>query len=68
LRTQAWLCRLTLRLRIFVIDIAGEQAVKDGMLTKIDESKLYEEIPLAVMRFSKHLKIDQMVQLRWPVS
>ena len=48
--------------------VAGEQLVKDGMLTKIDESKLYEEIPVAVMRFSKHLKVDQMVQLRGPVS
>jgi hypothetical protein len=45
----------------------GEHVVADGALTKIDESKLYEEIPVAVMRFSKHLKIDQMVQLRWPV-
>ena len=27
-----------------------------------------EEIPVAVMRFSKHLKVDQMVQLRWPVT
>jgi len=48
--------------------VAGEQVVKDGTLTKIDESKLYEEIPVAVMRFSKHLKVDQMVQLKWPVT
>ncbi len=48
--------------------MAGEQLVKDGMLTKVNESKLYEEIPVAVMRFSKHLKVDQMVQLRRPVS
>jgi len=42
--------------------------VADGRMTKIDESKLYDEIPVAVTRFSKHLKVDQMVQLRWPVS
>jgi 5-methylthioadenosine/S-adenosylhomocysteine deaminase len=48
--------------------VAGEQVVKDGTLTKFDESKLYEEIPVAVMRFSKHLKVDQMVQLKWPVT
>jgi 5-methylthioadenosine/S-adenosylhomocysteine deaminase len=48
--------------------VMGEQVVKDGTLTKIDEGKLYEEIPVAVSRFSKHLKIDQMVQLKWPVS
>ena len=48
--------------------VAGEQVVKDGALTRIDESKLYDEIPVAVMRFSKHLKVDQMVQLKWPVT
>jgi 5-methylthioadenosine/S-adenosylhomocysteine deaminase len=48
--------------------VAGEQVVVGGRLTKIDEGKLYEEIPLAVSRFGKHLKFDQMVQLRWPVS
>src|SRR5215510_5910207 len=48
--------------------VMGEQVVADGSLTKIDESKLYEEIPVAVSRFSKHLKVDQMVQLKWPVT
>jgi cytosine/adenosine deaminase-related metal-dependent hydrolase len=48
--------------------VAGEHVVADGSLTKIDESKLYEEVPVAVMRFSKRLKVDQMVQLRWPVT
>jgi hypothetical protein len=37
-------------------------------MTKIDEAKLYEEIPVAVSRFGKQLKFDRMVQLRWPVS
>jgi 5-methylthioadenosine/S-adenosylhomocysteine deaminase len=48
--------------------VAGEQLVAGGRLTKLDESKLYAEIPVAVARFGKHLKLDQMVQLRWPVS
>ncbi|MGA8819333.1 MAG: amidohydrolase family protein [Xanthobacteraceae bacterium] len=48
--------------------VAGEQVVANGRLTKVDENKLYEEIPVAVSRFGKHLKFDQMVQLRWPVS
>jgi 5-methylthioadenosine/S-adenosylhomocysteine deaminase len=48
--------------------IAGEQVVAGGRLTKIDEAKLYEEIPVAVSRFGKRLKLDQMIQLRWPVS
>jgi 5-methylthioadenosine/S-adenosylhomocysteine deaminase len=48
--------------------VAGEHVVAGGRLTKIDEAKLYEQIPVAVARFGKHLKLDQMVQLRWPVS
>jgi 5-methylthioadenosine/S-adenosylhomocysteine deaminase len=48
--------------------VAGEQVVASGRMVKIDESKLYEDIPVAVARFAKHLKFDQMVQLRWPVS
>ena len=48
--------------------VAGEHLVANGRLTKIDEDKLYDEIPVAVARFGKHLKLDQMVQLRWPVS
>jgi 5-methylthioadenosine/S-adenosylhomocysteine deaminase len=48
--------------------IAGEQVVADGRLTKIDETALYPQVPVAVARFGKRLKMDQMVQLRWPVS
>jgi 5-methylthioadenosine/S-adenosylhomocysteine deaminase len=48
--------------------VAGEQVVSGGRLTKIDTAVLYSEIPVAVARFGKHLKLDQMVQLRWPVS
>jgi 5-methylthioadenosine/S-adenosylhomocysteine deaminase len=48
--------------------VAGEQVVAGGRLTKVDETKLYAEIPVAVARFGKHLKLEQMVQLRWPVS
>jgi 5-methylthioadenosine/S-adenosylhomocysteine deaminase len=48
--------------------VAGEHVVANGRLTKVDEQKLYDEIPLAVSRFGKHLKLDKMVQLRWPVS
>src|SRR6266851_1179088 len=48
--------------------VAGEQVVAGGRLTKVDEAKLYAEIPVAVARFGKHLKFEDMVQLRWPVS
>jgi 5-methylthioadenosine/S-adenosylhomocysteine deaminase len=48
--------------------VGGEQVVAAGKLTRIDEASLYAEVPKAVGRFGKHLKLDQMVQLRWPVS
>jgi 5-methylthioadenosine/S-adenosylhomocysteine deaminase len=48
--------------------VAGEQVVSGGRLVKIDEATIYSEIPTAVARFGKHLKLDQMVELRWPVS
>ncbi len=48
--------------------VAGEHVVADGSLTKVDESKLYADIPKAVARFGRHLKFSEMVKLRWPVS
>jgi 5-methylthioadenosine/S-adenosylhomocysteine deaminase len=48
--------------------VMGEQVVAGGRLTRIDETKLLAELPLAVARFRKHLKFDEMVQLKWPVE
>ena len=48
--------------------VGGEQVVRDYKLTRIDEAAIYREVPRAVSRFSKKLKVDKMVQLRWPVS
>ena len=48
--------------------VAGEQVVRDGRLTRIDEAELYRDIPKAVGRFSKRLRMNEIVQLRWPVS
>ncbi len=48
--------------------VAGEQVVKGGRLTKIDEMALYAEIPETVARFSKRLKMNEIVTLKWPVS
>jgi 5-methylthioadenosine/S-adenosylhomocysteine deaminase len=47
--------------------VMGEQVVAGGHLTRIDEAKLFAEVPVAVSRLRKHLKFDQMVQLKWPV-
>jgi len=48
--------------------VMGEQVVAGGHVTKVDEAKLFAEVPIAVGRFKKHLKFDQMVQLKWPVE
>ncbi|HLK81896.1 MAG TPA: amidohydrolase family protein [Xanthobacteraceae bacterium] len=48
--------------------VMGERVVSGGRLTRIDEAKLLAELPLAVARFQKHLKFDQMVQLKWPLE
>jgi hypothetical protein len=29
---------------------------------------VFAEVPVAVNRFRKHLKFENMVQLKWPVS
>ena len=48
--------------------VAGEQVVKDGRLTRVDEETIYREIPRAVARFSARLDMGKIVTLRWPVS
>src|SRR6202044_44469 len=48
--------------------VMGEQVVAGGHLTKVDEAKVFAEVPVAVNRFRKHLKFENMVQLKWPVS
>ena len=47
--------------------VAGEQVVRDGRLTRIDEEALYREVPKAVERFSRRLNMDRIVTLKWPV-
>jgi 5-methylthioadenosine/S-adenosylhomocysteine deaminase len=48
--------------------VAGEQVVKDGRLTRIDERELYQQIPRTVARFSQRLRMSEIVQRRWPVT
>lgn len=47
--------------------VAGEQVVRDGRLTRINEDDLYREIPKAVARFSKRLPMNKIVKLKWQV-
>lgn len=48
--------------------VEGQQVVKDGRCTRIDERELYQQIPGTVARFSQHLRMNDIVQLRWPVT
>jgi 5-methylthioadenosine/S-adenosylhomocysteine deaminase len=48
--------------------VMGEQVVAGGRSTRVDEAKLFAEVPVAVGRLKKHLKFDRMVQLKWPVE
>ena len=48
--------------------VAGQQVVKDGRCTRIDERELYQQIPRTVARFSQHLRMNDIVQLHWPVQ
>jgi cytosine/adenosine deaminase-related metal-dependent hydrolase len=47
--------------------VAGEQVVRDGHLTRLDEAALLREVALAAGRVSSRLDMRQMVKLRWPV-
>jgi 5-methylthioadenosine/S-adenosylhomocysteine deaminase len=47
--------------------VAGEQVVNDGRCVRIDERELYQQIPRTVARFSQRLRMNDLVQLRWPV-
>ena len=48
--------------------VAGEQVVAGGRSPRSTRASSTTKFPIAVARFGKHLKLDQMVQLRWPVS
>ena len=48
--------------------VAGEQLLGGGRLTRIDQTQLYRQITPVVARLGQHLQLENMVQLRWPVS
>jgi 5-methylthioadenosine/S-adenosylhomocysteine deaminase len=48
--------------------VMGERVVANRRLTRIDEARLFAEVPVAVGRFKKRLRFDEMVQLKWPVE
>jgi cytosine/adenosine deaminase-related metal-dependent hydrolase len=48
--------------------VMGEQVVAGGRLTRLDETRLRADVPAAVARLRRHLKFENMVQLKWPVE
>jgi 5-methylthioadenosine/S-adenosylhomocysteine deaminase len=48
--------------------VAGEQLVRDGRLTRIDEAALMDEVVNSASRIAARLDLTKMVKLRWPVE
>ncbi|HEX2826932.1 MAG TPA: amidohydrolase family protein [Burkholderiales bacterium] len=48
--------------------VGGEQVVRDGRLTRVDEAALYEEVVKAARRLGGKLDMKTMVKLRWPME
>ena len=48
--------------------VRGEQVVRDGRLTRIDEGAVMREVRKAAERVTGRLDMKKMVKLRWPVE
>lgn len=48
--------------------IGGEQVVRDGRLTRIDEQEVMREVARAAARISGRLDMKKVMKLRWPVQ
>jgi len=48
--------------------VDGEQVVRDGRLTRVDEDALYREVARAAERVTGRLDLSRMMKLRWPVE
>jgi cytosine/adenosine deaminase-related metal-dependent hydrolase len=47
--------------------VAGEQVVRDGRLTRIDEAAVMREVAKAGARITARLDMGRIMKLRWPV-
>jgi 5-methylthioadenosine/S-adenosylhomocysteine deaminase len=47
--------------------VAGEQVVRDGHLTKVDEAKILHEVAESMQRIGRKLDVPKLMKLRWPV-
>jgi cytosine/adenosine deaminase-related metal-dependent hydrolase len=48
--------------------VAGEQVVRDGRLTGIDEQALMREVAQSAAGIASRLNLNRMLKLRWPVE
>ena len=48
--------------------VGGEQIVREGRLTRIDEGALLSEVEKSAMRIAGRLDMKKMLKLRWPVE
>jgi 5-methylthioadenosine/S-adenosylhomocysteine deaminase len=48
--------------------VGGEQVVRDGRLTRIDEQQIMREVAKAGARITGRLDMKKMIKLRWPVE
>ena len=48
--------------------IAGEQVVRDGRLTKIDQDAVMQEVRRTAERIAGRLNMKKVLKLRWPVE
>ena len=48
--------------------VGGEQVVRDGRLTRIDEREIIREVAKAGTRITGRLKMDRVMKLLWPVE
>jgi 5-methylthioadenosine/S-adenosylhomocysteine deaminase len=48
--------------------VAGEQVVREGRLTRIDQDELLQEVGKSAARIAARLDMKKMVKLRWPVE
>jgi 5-methylthioadenosine/S-adenosylhomocysteine deaminase len=48
--------------------VAGEQVLRDGRLTRVDERAVMREVAKAGSRITSKLDMGKVMKLRWPVS
>jgi 5-methylthioadenosine/S-adenosylhomocysteine deaminase len=48
--------------------VAGEQVLRDGRLTRVDERAVMLEVAKAGSRITSKLDMGKVMKLRWPVS